>query len=74
MGTGIYYPIPVHRQKPFLALGYGDATVPGHRAADQRGRQHPGPPSLTDDEVATVIAAVNATADELGHLAAGVTA
>src|SRR5690606_17576950 len=28
VGSAIYYPIPVHRQKPFPALGYGDVSSP----------------------------------------------
>ena len=74
VGTGIYYPIPVHRQKPFIALGYGDAGYPVTERLTEQVISIPVHPSLTDDEVAAVIAAVNATADELGHLAAEVTA
>ena len=74
VGTGIYYPIPVHRQKPFIALGYGDASYPVTERLTEQVISIPVHPSLTDDEVAAVIAAVNATADELGHLAAEVTA
>ena len=44
VGSAIYYPIPVHRQKPFLALGLRRPVVPGHRAAHRGGAQHPGPP------------------------------
>ncbi|HET7685915.1 MAG TPA: DegT/DnrJ/EryC1/StrS family aminotransferase [Candidatus Limnocylindria bacterium] len=74
VGTGIYYPIPVHRQKPFLALGYGDQTYPVTERLTAQVLSIPVHPSLTDDEVATVIDAVNATADEVGHLAAEVPA
>jgi dTDP-4-amino-4,6-dideoxygalactose transaminase len=74
VGSGIYYPIPVHRQKPFIAMGYGDATYPVTDRLTEQVVSIPVHPSLTDDEVAAVIAAVNATADELGHLAAEVTA
>ena len=28
VGSAIYYPIPVHRQKPFLAMGYGGESYP----------------------------------------------
>ncbi len=74
VGTGIYYPIPVHRQKPFLAMGFGDETYPVTERLTEQVISIPVHPSLTDDEVAAVIAAVNATADELSHLAAEVTA
>jgi perosamine synthetase len=74
VGTGIYYPIPVHRQRPFIALGYGDARYPVTERLTEQVISIPVHPSLTDDEVGAVIAAVNATADELGHLAAEVIA
>ena len=68
VGTGIYYPIPVHRQKPFLALGYGDRRYPVTERLTDRVLSIPVHPSLTDAEVATVIGAVNDTAAELGPL------
>jgi dTDP-4-amino-4,6-dideoxygalactose transaminase len=74
VGTGIYYPIPVHRQKPFIAMGYGDEAYPVSDRLTEQVVSIPVHPSLTDDEVAAVIEAVNATADELGHLALEVTA
>jgi dTDP-4-amino-4,6-dideoxygalactose transaminase len=68
VGSAIYYPIPVHRQKPFVALGYGDqAYAVTDRLTDQV-LSIPVHPALSDDEVATVIEAVNATAAELGTL------
>ena len=71
VGTGVYYPIPVHRQKPFVALGYGEQSFPVSERLSGEVVSIPVHPSLTDDEVATVIAAVNATAAELGPVAAG---
>jgi perosamine synthetase len=70
VGSAIYYPIPVHRQKPFLVLGYGDERYPVTERATEQVLSIPVHPSLTDDEVATVIGAVNETADELGTLEA----
>ena len=70
VGTGVYYPIPVHRQKPFLALGYADQHFPvSERLADEV-LSIPVHPSLTDDEVEAVIAAVNGVAAELGPIPA----
>jgi dTDP-4-amino-4,6-dideoxygalactose transaminase len=66
VGSAIYYPIPVHRQKPFLALGYGGEAFPVTDRLTEQVLSIPVHPSLTDDEVATVIAAVNETATELG--------
>jgi dTDP-4-amino-4,6-dideoxygalactose transaminase len=70
VGTGIYYPIPVHRQKPFLELGYADQRFPVSESLSEEVVSIPVHPSLTDDEVATVIAAVNAVALELGPMPA----
>ena len=72
VGSGIYYPIPVHRQKPFVALGYGDSSFPVAERLTEQVVSIPVHPSLTDAEVATVIEAVNATAAELGAVEAGV--
>ena len=69
VGSAIYYPIPVHRQKPFLALGYGSESYPVTDRLTSEVLSIPVHPSLTDDEVATVIGAVNETAAALGPLA-----
>jgi dTDP-4-amino-4,6-dideoxygalactose transaminase len=74
VGTGIYYPIPVHRQKPYEALGYGDQRFPVTERLTEQVLSIPVHPSLTDDEVSTVIEAVNAVAAELGPISAGVSA
>ena len=74
VGSGIYYPIPVHRQKPFLELGYGDQRFPVSERLSSEVLSIPVHPSLTDDEVDAVIAAVNAVASELGPTPAAVTA
>jgi perosamine synthetase len=70
VGSAIYYPIPVHRQKPFLALGHGNERYPVTERLTEQVLSIPVHPSLTDDEVATVIGAVNETAAELGSLEA----
>ena len=66
VGSAIYYPIPVHRQKPFVALGYGDEAYPVTDRLTEEVLSIPVHPSLSDDEVAQVIGAVNETAEELG--------
>ncbi|MGZ8562422.1 MAG: DegT/DnrJ/EryC1/StrS family aminotransferase [Candidatus Limnocylindria bacterium] len=66
VGSAIYYPIPVHRQKPFVALGYGGESYPVTDRLTDEVLSIPVHPSLSDDEVAQVIGAVNATAEELG--------
>ena len=70
VGTGVYYPIPVHRQKPLLALGYGDQEFPVSERLAADVVSIPVHPSLTDAEVTTVIEAVNAVAAELGPIEA----
>jgi perosamine synthetase len=72
VGSAIYYPIPVHRQKPFVALGYGDRSCPVSDRLTEQVLSIPVHPALGDDEVATVIEAVNTTAEELGPLEIGV--
>ena len=74
VGSAIYYPIPVHRQKPFLAMGYGDQTYPVTDRLTAQVVSIPVHPALSDDEVDAVIAAVNQTAAELGPLEVGITA
>ncbi len=65
VGTGIYYPIPVHRQKPFVARGYGEQRYPVTDQLTEEVLSIPVHPSLSDEEVGTVVAAVNQTAAEL---------
>ena len=74
IGTAIYYPIPVHRQKPFVAMGYGDQSFPVTDRLTELVVSIPVHPSLSDDEVSTVIGAVNETAAELGPLEVGAAA
>jgi dTDP-4-amino-4,6-dideoxygalactose transaminase len=66
VGSGVYYPIPLHRQKPFGELGYGDQSFPVSEQLAEEVVSIPVHPGLTDDEVDTVIEVVNTVADELG--------
>ena len=59
VSTGIYYPIPVHRQPYVLALGIR-ADLPVTDRAAARSLSLPMFPGLTDAEQATVIEAVRA--------------
>lgn len=74
IGTGVYYPIPVHGQRPFVELGYGEQRFPVAERLCEEVVSIPVHPSLTDDEVGQVIAAVNAVAAELGPVTAATTA
>jgi len=69
VGSGIYYPIPVHRQRPFVELGYGDQALPVTDRLSEEALSIPVHPGLTDDEVTSVIEAVNSVAAELGSFA-----
>ncbi len=68
VGSAIYYPIPVHRQKPFVALGLGHGSYPVSDRLTEQVLSIPVHPALSDDEVSTVIGAVNQTAAEVGPL------
>ena len=59
VSTGIYYPIPVHRQPYVLALGIR-ADLPVTDRAAARSLSLPMFPGLTDDDQTTVIEAVRA--------------
>jgi dTDP-4-amino-4,6-dideoxygalactose transaminase len=66
VGSGVYYPIPIHRQKPFLELGYGDQSFPMSEQLSEEVVSIPVHPGLSDADVDTVIEVVNAVAGELG--------
>lgn len=68
VGSGIYYPIPVHLQKPYIALGYGEQRFGVTDRLTEQVVSIPVHPALTDVDVNAVIAAVNATAAELGSI------
>jgi perosamine synthetase len=68
VGSAIYYPIPAHRQEAYRALADEAGSFPVTERLTAEVLSIPVHPSLTDDEVATVIEAVNATAEELGPL------
>jgi perosamine synthetase len=68
VGTGIYYPIPVHRQPVFAKLGYADERHPASERLAAEVLSIPVHPGLTDGEISAVIAAVNGVAAELGEV------
>jgi dTDP-4-amino-4,6-dideoxygalactose transaminase len=74
VGSAIYYPIPVHRQKPFIAMGYGEQSFPVTDRLTEQVVSIPVHPALSDEEVSTVIEAVNQTAAELGPIDVGAAA
>ncbi len=74
IGTGVYYPIPVHRQRPFVELGYGEQRFPVAERLCEEVVSIPVHPSLSDDEVGQVITTVNAVVAELGPVSAAASA
>ena len=59
IGTGIHYPLPVHRQAAFKGLGYEAESHPVAEAASRRLLSLPIYPELTPASVRVVSAAVN---------------
>ncbi len=59
IGTGIYYPIPVHLQKPFREMGWKAGDLPETERLSKEILALPMFPELTDEEVNRVIDAVN---------------
>jgi perosamine synthetase len=66
VGSNIYYPVPVHRQEPFAALGHDRVSLPVTERLTEQILSIPVHPALTDADVSTVVTAVNETAEELG--------
>ena len=59
IGTGIYYPIPVHLQKPFREMGWREGDLPETERLSGEILALPMFPEMTDEEVKRVIDAVN---------------
>jgi dTDP-4-amino-4,6-dideoxygalactose transaminase len=59
VGTGVYYPVPVHRQQVYLDRGY-DGTFPEAERAAQEVLSLPVHPGLSKQDLDAIVAAVNA--------------
>lgn len=70
VGSNIYYPLPIHRQQPFIDLVPAGTDLPVTDRLTGEILSIPVYPTLTDDEVDTVIAGVNAVAAEVGPVPA----
>ena len=66
VGGNIYYPVPVHRQTPFLDVA-GHPLLPMTEMLTEQILSIPIYPNLTDAEVDTIIQAVNQVAGEIGE-------
>lgn len=60
VGTDLIYPVPLHRQKCYADLGYGEGALPVAERAAATCVSLPIFPELTDAQVDHVIASVNA--------------
>jgi perosamine synthetase len=60
VGTEVYYPVPVHRQQLYLDLGYGGQSFPESELAAAQVLSLPVHPGLSQQDLDTVIEAVNA--------------
>ena len=60
IGTGVHYPVPVHRQPAYAHLGYGPGSLPATEAAAAEVLSLPMYHDLTEGAVDTVAAAIRA--------------
>lgn len=58
VGAGSFYPVPLHLQKAFKALGYREGSLPAAEEACRRSVCLPVFPELLDEEIDYVIATV----------------
>jgi dTDP-4-amino-4,6-dideoxygalactose transaminase len=58
IATGIYYPVPLHRQKAYRDLNYQTGDLPVAECLSQRTFAVPGFPELTPEEQAYIAAAL----------------
>jgi dTDP-4-amino-4,6-dideoxygalactose transaminase len=59
IGTGVYYPVPVHRQRPYVQQGYYEETFPKAERATAEVLSLPVHPGLSRADLGTIVAAVN---------------
>lgn len=58
VGTGIHYPVPIHRQPAYRRLGYGPGSLPVTEELAGRILSLPMFPDLTEDQIETVVSAI----------------
>ena len=70
IGSAIYYPVPLHLQKCFAALGYEEGSLPVTEQACREVLSLPVYPELTAAEQGAVIDAMRSSARRRGRAAA----
>ncbi|MEJ7803056.1 MAG: DegT/DnrJ/EryC1/StrS family aminotransferase [Candidatus Limnocylindria bacterium] len=70
VGSNVYYPVPIHRQQPFIEMHPADRVLRVTDELTQEILSIPVYPTLTDAEVDTIISGVNGVAAELRTVAA----
>ncbi|WP_407356678.1 DegT/DnrJ/EryC1/StrS family aminotransferase [Methanolobus sp. WCC5] len=58
IGTGIYYPIPIHRQPYYKELGYNDSLLVTEKASREV-ISLPVHPGVTEEDIATIVDAIS---------------
>jgi dTDP-4-amino-4,6-dideoxygalactose transaminase len=63
IGVGIHYPIPLHRQPAYAAIGYGSLSLPETERAAAEVLSLPMYPELTEDQLQAVARAVKSVTE-----------
>lgn len=64
VGTGVYFPIPLHLQKAFEDMGYTEGDMPNAEFVAKHGVAIPMFPELTEEERRYVIECINSYVEE----------